>query len=75
MYEEAEDRSAAFDMVKDIISRGCKRVQAPPEEPPQRAQTSSHSSPSIDKVAHNVAMRFKDFAIEFHGNVGEYWQE
>ena len=75
VYEEAEDRSAAFEMAKDIISRGRKRAQVPPEEPPQRGQSSSHSSPSIDKVAHNVAMRFKDFAMKFHGNVGECWQE
>ena len=75
VYEEAEDRSAAFDMAKEILSRGRKRVQAPPEEPPQRAQSSSHSSHSINKVAHNVAIRFNEFAMKFHGNFGEFWQE
>lgn len=30
---------------------------------------------SRDKVAHNIAMRFKDAENKFSGDLGECWQE
>lgn len=77
IYEEAEDHITAFDVAKELISNGRKKVQMQTEESAPRAQSSPFSSPgsNSEKVAHNVAMRFKDSAMNFRGNVGDCWQE
>ena len=76
-YEESEDRSAAFYITKDIISRARKKPPLQMEERIQMPQSSSYAAPtpSMDKIAQNVAMRFKDSGMKFHGNEGECWQE
>ena len=72
VYEEAEDRSAAFDIAKEIISKGRKKVQTQTEESAPRAQFFSLSSlgSNSDEDANNVAMRLKDSSINFRGNAG-----
>ena len=75
LYEEAEDRTAAVDIAKDVISEGRKKPSRTDENCRATVETSTGGGHSIDRLANNVAMRFEDTSLKFHVNIGECWQE
>lgn len=74
LYTEAEDRNAATELANLYIASTKRRGKA-------NSETTTTSAPqggpyqSQDKLAHNIAMRFKDGENKFGGDIGECWQE
>lgn len=82
VYDEGEDREAALDIVRDIISQGRRNRLAATRHQDvgsisniTASNQEGTSSISSDRVAHNVAMRLKDKEKKFSGELGESWLE
>ena len=80
IYEEQEDRHAAISILQNIIAsgrRGREQIDTSHSTQPVPAATASASprSSSVEKIAHNVAMRLRDKDKTFSGAIGECWME
>ena len=79
LYEEQEDKQAAVHIVQLIIASDRRNRDQSSETKVTPAPVSSSSrcpgASSIDKIAHNVAMRLKDKDRKFSGAIGECWME
>lgn len=78
IYAEAEDRSAAVDLVKAVEAEGRRRPQPDGSRAAggiAAADSSLSAGKESDRCAHNVAMRFRDAASKFSGGLGENWSE
>lgn len=77
LYPEAEERSVATEMASEVEAAGRRsRVAGVQHESALSTATSAAASgASADRAAHNVAMRFRDQAAKFSGNLGESWNE
>ena len=79
LYEEQEDKQAAVNFVQKLIASGrrCRDANAPSQTsqpaPMSTSRAPVYSGRSSDKIAHNVAMRFKDTDRKFSGSIGECW--
>lgn len=81
LYEEQEKKQAAIDIVQEIIAAGRRNRE---QDSTSQATASrivsvetapNFSSSSLDKIAHNVAMRLKEKEKKFGGAIGECWME
>lgn len=70
LYEKSEDRHVAIDMAKAIIAAGRRQDRTGTTDSNEDDRHSGSSS-KMDKLAHNVAMRFRELSMKFHGNIGE----
>ncbi|GAB0492781.1 hypothetical protein MMPV_004051 [Pyropia vietnamensis] len=77
LYPEAEERTIATELATEVEAAGRRpRSSSTQQESTVTAATSSTpSGGSADRAAHNVAMRFRDQAAKFSGNLGESWSE
>lgn len=66
MYTNSHENAAAITLVSEIIGKRCKL-------PTPSTVSSTYSERSTDRVAHNMAMRFKD--TKFTGNADQIIQE
>lgn len=82
IYDDTDDRDAAVQMAQLIIAQR-RKVRADLQEKTSHATTStvSHPGPSASadgersKLAHNIAMRLKDYDKKFSGELGECWMD
>lgn len=79
LYEEEEDKNAAVEIVRKVISSG-RRAPIQANERALAANSPDSLIPqslssSSEKVAHNVAKRFRDKDKNFSGELGQCWQE
>lgn len=77
LYPEAEERTIATELASEVEAAG-RRSRTPGSQQQSALTTgSSAATPSagVDRAAHNVAMRFRDQAAKFSGNLGESWSE
>lgn len=79
LYEEQVDKQAAVDIVQLFIASGRRNRDQSSETQiapaPVSPSSQSPGASSIDKIAHNVAMRLKDKDRKFSGAIGECWME
>lgn len=78
LYDEAEDREAAEEIVKELIARMRSRRDGSSSQETPSLQTSSSATPSREldsNTAHKVAMRFKEDKKKFSGAIGEYFND
>lgn len=74
IYEEADDRSAVDEMAQLIIANRSQRcVQHSSSS--TTTGNSQRFTISIDKVAHNISMRFKNAENKFSREIVERWVE
>lgn len=78
LYPEAEERTAAMEMATEVEAAG-RRPRGPGTQAEQSTAstgiTPASRGTSVDRAAHNNAMRFRDQASKFSGNLGESWSE
>ncbi|GAB0496233.1 hypothetical protein MMPV_007545 [Pyropia vietnamensis] len=78
LYPEAEERTVATELASEIEASG-RRSRGPAargeESTPSTAATATSPGVSVDRAAHSIAMRFRDQASKFSGNLGESWSE
>lgn len=78
IYEDAEDRTIAMELAQRYVTNQKRGAANPDTE--QETHDSPEPSTNIqvttpNRVAHNIAMRFKDTESKFSGDIGECWQE
>eukprot|EP00171_Calliarthron_tuberculosum_P002991 IDg2991t1 len=79
LYDDNEETVAAVDIVKSVISRGRSSGAAAPATSTLITTDSSRQGTgdgeNASKVAHNIAMRFRENSAKFSGDIGESWIE
>lgn len=81
LYEEAEDKTTATEIVTVLLAAGCHlRCSGQKEEKSDGhvgsvSDTASPPSASLNNIAHNVAMRLKDKEKKFTVSLEESWME
>jgi len=81
LYTDAEDTVAAKEIVRVQLAAGRRaNATAATDDSPSASGHNGGSSHMggtnpPDRLAHNVAMRFKDKAAKFSGGLGEAWME
>lgn len=77
LYPEAEERTIAMELASEVEAAGRRSRTPAPQQQSALTTGSSAAAPSagVDRAAHNVAMRFRDQAAKFSGNLGESWSE
>lgn len=76
LYVDPEDRVAANQLATELVAAGRRAGgSAAASEPPSPARRGDAHPSASDRTAHNIAMRFRDPASKFSGNLGEAWME
>ncbi|GAB0496835.1 hypothetical protein MMPV_008156 [Pyropia vietnamensis] len=76
LYVDTEDRVAATQLASDLIAAG-RRLSGGGAAPLPSSSGQRDEAPSTtnDRLAHNIAMRFRDGSCKFSGNLVEAWME
>ena len=84
LYEDQEDTHAATDMARATLAAGRRSTTSPIHDAagsgPSRSDIGAApaeriTASTVDKVAHNAAMRLKEKDERFGGDLGESWIE
>ena len=79
LYDEAEDREVAEELARKVMAekrRGPDTNGANQTPPPLSASSSTIRSCDVgSRIAHKIAMRFKDKKSKFSGSIGQFFQE